>query len=119
MTGCNVFLTDSGLRIYIIVTEKNQVVSVSGSFFIKKSAGVRLYEVIAVYKPDIFSMGMGKTVICRLPSVLPSLTATISISSSVCANKLSRHALRYFSTLYTGKMMLTLKDFIKNSLPHS
>ena len=63
MAGCNVFLTDSGLRVYIIVTEKNQVVSVSGSFFIKKSAGVRLYEVIAVYKPDIFSMGMGKTVI--------------------------------------------------------
>ena len=48
MAGCNVFLTDSGLRVYIIVTEKNQVVSVSGSFFIKKSAGVRLYEVIAV-----------------------------------------------------------------------
>ena len=63
MAGCNVFLTDSGLRVYIIVTEKNQVVSVSGSFFIKKSAGVRLYEVIAVYKPDIFSMGMGETVI--------------------------------------------------------
>ena len=67
MAGCNVFLTDSGLRVYIIVTEKNQVVyklhAVSGSFFIKKSAGVRLYEVIAVYKPDIFSMGMGKTVI--------------------------------------------------------
>ena len=63
MAGCNVFLTDSGLRVYIIVAEKNQVVSVSGSFFIKKSAGVRLYEVIAVYKPDIFSMGMGKTVI--------------------------------------------------------
>lgn len=36
---------------------------VGGSLFIKKSAGVRLYEVIAVYKPDIFSMGMGKTVI--------------------------------------------------------
>ena len=69
MAGCNVFLTDSGLRVYIIVTEKNQVVSVSGSFFIKKSAGVRLYEVIAVYKPDIFSMGMGKTIISLFPQV--------------------------------------------------
>ena len=56
MAGCNVFLTNSGLRVYIIVAEKNQVVSVGGSLFIKKSAGVRLYEVIAVYKPDIFSM---------------------------------------------------------------
>ena len=41
MAGGKVFLTDSGLRVYIIVTEKNQVVSVSGSFFIKKSAGVK------------------------------------------------------------------------------
>ena len=71
MAGGKVFLTDSGLRVYIIVTEKNQVVSVSGSFFIKKSAGVRLYEVIAVYKPDIFSMGVGKTIIsCPADSVV-------------------------------------------------
>ena len=66
MAGCNVFLTDSGLRVYIIVTEKNQVVSVSGSFFIKKSAGVRLYEVIALYKPYIFSMGRCKPIISCL-----------------------------------------------------
>ena len=55
----------------VFLTEKNQVVSVSSSFFIKKSAGIRLYEVIAVYKPDIFSMGMGKTIIsCPADSVV-------------------------------------------------
>ena len=44
-----------------------------------------------------------------LESVDPSSIMTNSTSSSVCAFKLSRHCLTYFSTLYTGTITDTIK----------
>ena len=60
-TGRGLFLI--GIRIYAVKAEKHQVIPIFCCLFVKEPAGICFHIVIAVHKPDIFSMRMGKAVI--------------------------------------------------------
>ena len=55
VTAVYVFLALTSGFVYVIITEKHQVVVVGGGFFVKEATGVRFHIIITVHKPHILS----------------------------------------------------------------